>query len=184
MASGEPNFYAHVTDSNSWIDVFGLTPGIITYPITGATSSHVPQSGGWQTGINRAWAQEKALLEAGHSGTRPWSAPEIDLIKSTPNSQLNSVMTNEGYTGHHITSKNGTMALEVKTYNRYITVEGKVKVNEVPFSPKIRQQVLKDVYLRDNVKGYDPRWIFLDALSSLELSTFLSKNRIISVIHQ
>ncbi|APU09435.1 hypothetical protein A5M85_03800 [Cellulophaga lytica] len=82
------------------------------------------------------------------------------------------------------TPKNGTMALEVKTYNRYITVEGKVKVNEVPLSPKIRQQVLKDVYLRDNVKGYDPRWIFLDAPPSLELSTFLSKNRIISVIYQ
>ena len=111
MASGEPNFYAYVSDSNSWVDVFGLTPGIITYPITGATSSHVPQSGGWQTGINRAWAQEKALLEAGHSGTRPWSAPEIDLIKSTPNSQLNSVMTNAGYTGHHITSKSGNGTL-------------------------------------------------------------------------
>ena len=25
MASGEPNFYAYVKDSNSWVDVFGLS---------------------------------------------------------------------------------------------------------------------------------------------------------------
>ncbi|EWH11437.1 Rhs family protein [Cellulophaga geojensis KL-A] len=25
MASGEPNFYAYVSDSNSWVDVFGLS---------------------------------------------------------------------------------------------------------------------------------------------------------------
>ncbi|MCL5247605.1 RHS repeat-associated core domain-containing protein [Cellulophaga sp. 20_2_10] len=26
LASGEPNFYAYVSDSNAWVDVFGLAP--------------------------------------------------------------------------------------------------------------------------------------------------------------
>ena len=80
--------------------------------------------------------------------------------------------------------KNNVIAIEVKTYNKYITVEGNAILNEVPLSSSIKQQVLKDIYLRDNVPGYDPRWIFLDAPPSAELSTFLNKNRIISIIYK
>ena len=29
MASGEPNFYAYVSDSNSWVDVFGLATQMV-----------------------------------------------------------------------------------------------------------------------------------------------------------
>ncbi|EWH11465.1 hypothetical protein KLA_15750 [Cellulophaga geojensis KL-A] len=34
MASGEPNFYAYVSDSNSWVDVFGLN-GELVYQLVG-----------------------------------------------------------------------------------------------------------------------------------------------------
>ncbi|WP_084470761.1 RHS repeat-associated core domain-containing protein [Cellulophaga geojensis] len=34
LASGEPNFYAYVSDSNSWVDVFGLN-GELVYQLVG-----------------------------------------------------------------------------------------------------------------------------------------------------
>ncbi|MCL5247590.1 RHS repeat-associated core domain-containing protein [Cellulophaga sp. 20_2_10] len=46
LASGEPNFYAYVRDSNSWTDPFGLT-GIVylrTWVEDGVTKSYVGKS--------------------------------------------------------------------------------------------------------------------------------------------
>lgn len=81
-------------------------------------------------------------------------------------------------------AKGGVYANEVKTYQRYITVNRSSQLNKVPLSEKIKQQVLKDVWLRDNVQGYDPRWIFLDAPPSTELSNFLKEKNIISIIYE
>ena len=39
MASGEPNFYAYVSDSNSWIDPFGLS-GIFNSTVWSATKTN------------------------------------------------------------------------------------------------------------------------------------------------
>ncbi|APU09439.1 hypothetical protein A5M85_03820 [Cellulophaga lytica] len=40
MASGEPNFYAYVSDSNSWVDVFGLVGEPIIFHSTGGGVIH------------------------------------------------------------------------------------------------------------------------------------------------
>lgn len=108
FASGELNLYAYVGDSNSFIDPLGLSgEDLIRYVPQKVT----PVPGARATAISRAWAQEKQLVEAGHPGTRAWTQAEQDLIKNTPNSQLTSVMSQAGYTGHHINSVEGNGAL-------------------------------------------------------------------------
>lgn len=76
-----------------------------------------------------------------------------------------------------------TFAGEVKMYGRWRTVEGVPQQQSVPLSEHIRQQVLKDEWLRTNVPGYDPRWLFLDAPPSPELSAFLNQKNITFVIY-
>jgi hypothetical protein len=39
----------------------------------------------------------------------------------------------------------------------------------VGLSGEITQQIHKDIWLRQNVPGYDPRWVFLDPPPSAEL---------------
>lgn len=79
---------------------------------------------------------------------------------------------------------NGTiLAGEVKTYNRSRIVNGASRDQSVPLSRHIRQQVLKDVRLRRANPQYDPRWFFLDAPPSDELSAFLRKHKIVTIIH-
>ncbi len=126
-------------------------------------------------------------------GRKKWEAGEEyvqDLYGS--NGQKHYTVPKDGEItgtgGRHVDApveilNNGILAIEVKTYNRYITVEGAVKVNEVPLSNSIKQQILKDVWLRDNINGYDPRWIFLDAPPSSQLSDFLQQKNIISIIY-
>lgn len=75
----------------------------------------------------------------------------------------------------------GVLANEVKTYGQWRTVKGVPEQKTVPLTEKIRQQILKDVWLRDNIPNYDPRWIFLDASPSSELAEFLSQHRIVTV---
>jgi hypothetical protein len=59
-------------------------------------SSTTPTSGGRQAGIDRAWAQEVALIRATGRGTAPWTDPELGLIRGGASfGDLN-------YTGHHI----------------------------------------------------------------------------------
>jgi hypothetical protein len=61
-----------------------------------------PLAGGRGTAINRAWALEKQLIEKTGFGTVDWTPAQIDLIKSTKNADLTSVMSKAGFTGHHI----------------------------------------------------------------------------------
>ncbi len=99
--------YGYVSDPNAWVDPFGLF-GLIRY------RPHVSLSakpGARETAIHRAWALEKKLILATDRGTRNWSAEEIELIKSTPNSRLLSEMSAQGYTGHHINSVEGNGSL-------------------------------------------------------------------------
>lgn len=56
------------------------------------------QNGARGTAIDRAWREEKALVEAG-GGTRNWTQAERDLILNTKNRNLTSVMSGAGYTG-------------------------------------------------------------------------------------
>ena len=83
-----------------------------------------------------------------------------------------------------VTAADGsTIANEVKTYKQWTTVNGSPVQQTVPLSPQIQQQVLKDSWLQTNVQGYNPRWIFLDAPPSPELTGYLTRNSIDYVIH-
>jgi hypothetical protein len=73
---------------------------------------------------------------------------------------------------------------EVKSYRfGWITIEGKAQTNVVNLSTKIEQQIAKDVYLRNNVPGYDPRWIFTDAPPSEALRQALRDANITFIEH-
>lgn len=94
--------YAYVSNTSAWVDPLGLAavPGIMRHPPTKAT----PLPGGCATAINWAWALENDLISETGAGTRTWTPAEIDLIKSTPNSALLSMMSEYSYTGHYINS--------------------------------------------------------------------------------
>ena len=111
--SGGTNFYQYAPNPTGWTDPLGLAgvPGLIRYKPRPELTA---QLGGRQTGIARAWAQEKQLILETGSGTRNWSPQEIDLITKTPNGRLTSVMSQAGYTGHHINSVEGNGALGKK----------------------------------------------------------------------
>ena len=95
-----------------WIDPLGLTADdLITYKPRDSLSA---QSGSRSTAINRAWTQEKALLQNGGEGTRAWTVKKRVLILNTPNSQLTTVISKAGYTGHYINSVEGNGSLRAK----------------------------------------------------------------------
>lgn len=73
-------------------------------------------------------------------------------------------------------------AIEVKTYHRWITVDGTAQAREVPLSAKLQEQINKDVALRNDNPGYQPRWVFLDAPPSPELQRALDDAAIIGNI--
>jgi RHS repeat-associated protein len=97
LEGGMPNMYSYVVNLNSLTDPLGLM-AIVTIPIAGAT----PEPGGRQTGINRAWGQERDLVNRG-GGTRAWTPSERAIIQDPgPTSRIASRMSRAGYTGHHI----------------------------------------------------------------------------------
>ncbi|MFF2331843.1 hypothetical protein ACFVUT_26945, partial [Streptomyces sp. NPDC058051] len=77
-----------------------------------------------------------------------------------------------------------TVAVEVKTYGPYRTLTLKdgthqtIK-NEVPLSAHIKEQIHKDIALRNMDPGYDPRWSFTHAGPSAELRNYLKEAKII-----
>jgi hypothetical protein len=79
-----------------------------------------------------------------------------------------------------------TVAVEVKMYQQYRRVElaaGQVTNErvEVPLGSHIKDQIAKDVALRNANPGYDPRWEFLGAGPSQELRAELVRANIIFV---
>lgn len=107
--SGGSNPYGYVTNPLAWIDYLGLKPeDLIRYK---PRSSITPQAGSRGTAINRAWGEERVLVGAG-GGSRNWSQAEREIILNTKNNQqLASIMSEQGYTGHHINSVKGNGAL-------------------------------------------------------------------------
>ncbi|RWA76353.1 MAG: LysM peptidoglycan-binding domain-containing protein [Mesorhizobium sp.] len=73
-------------------------------------------------------------------------------------------------------------AIEVKTYHRWTTINGVAQMREVPLTPKLQEQINKDVALRNENQGYQPRWVFLDAPPSVELQGALDDARIVGNI--
>ncbi|TIX02736.1 MAG: hypothetical protein E5V46_32950, partial [Mesorhizobium sp.] len=55
-------------------------------------------------------------------------------------------------------------------------------MREVPLTPKLQEQINKDVALRYENPAYQPRWVFLDAPPSAELQQALDDARIIGNI--
>jgi hypothetical protein len=76
------------------------------------------------------------------------------------------------------------LANEVKIYQEWRTVRGAPQQVSVPLTDQIRQQVLKDAWLRRNAPGYDPRWMFLDAPPSAELAVFLKRHNLTHVLYE
>ncbi|MDX2539905.1 hypothetical protein [Streptomyces scabiei] len=77
-----------------------------------------------------------------------------------------------------------TVAVEVKTYGEYRTLtlkDGTKETirNEVPLSKGIKEQIHKDLALREMNPGYDPRWSFTHAGPSKELRDYLTEVKII-----
>ena len=62
-------------------------------------------------------------------------------------------------------------------------IDGLATQRTVPLSDHIRDQILKDVWLRENTPNFDPRWLFLDAPPSQELADFLELHKIVSVLY-
>jgi hypothetical protein len=82
------------------VDVLGLiVDNLVRYKPDKVT----PRPGSRGTAINRAWIEEQDLVNRTGKGTRDWTAQELDLIRSgRSGKQLTSIMSNAGYTGHHI----------------------------------------------------------------------------------
>jgi RHS repeat-associated protein len=78
LHSGEPNFYAYVHDSNSWIDPFGLT-GIIylrTDPNTGA--EYVGKSKNPKTFENREYSHNRKLRKSTGDPTAEYKFKKLE----------------------------------------------------------------------------------------------------------
>ena len=106
---GGTNVFQYAPNPTGWIDPFGLSgEDQVRYKPNKAT----PVPGGRSTAINRAWKDEKALVQAG-GGTRNWTAAERKIITETKggSAQISSKMSQAGYTGHHINSVKGNGAL-------------------------------------------------------------------------
>ncbi|MCF7531656.1 hemagglutinin repeat-containing protein [Pseudomonas petrae] len=119
------------------------------------------------------------------SGREKWEAGETyvqELYGSTGQRYYPVPSTGGRYVDAPVDIPNGTIsANEVKTYQRIVSSTG--KLNEVPLTEKIYAQIEKDLYLRDTVKGYEPKWIFLEAPPAKELSRILQLNKIDVIIH-
>jgi hypothetical protein len=83
-----------------------------------------------------------------------------------------------------VDSPNGVLANEVKTYQQWRIIQGGPKQTQVPLNEHINQQIMKEVWLRNNMPGYDPRWLFLDAPPSPELASILNEKGIVYIIYK
>jgi RHS repeat-associated protein len=107
--NGGWNLYQYAPNPLGWIDPWGLSAqGLVRYKPDPTLSA---QPGARATAISRAWGEERELVAAG-GGSRDWTAAEREVILSTKNNrQLSSVMSEMGYTGHHINSVKGNGVL-------------------------------------------------------------------------
>lgn len=90
---GGDNVFAYSPNPIMWIDPLGLNnckPSLVRYKKDKIT----PISGSYQSGINRAWALEKELVELTGHGTVEWTDSQKQELKSKGRVK--------GYTGHHI----------------------------------------------------------------------------------
>ena len=77
----------------------------------------------------------------------------------------------------------GVLASEVKMYQQWRAISRTFRKTPVPLTRQIREQILKDVWLRKNTPGFDPRWLFLDSPPSAQLSIFLKQYNITYIVY-
>ena len=133
-----------------------------------------------------AAGEDYVRAKEGGGQTRHYPVP----VTTDPNAEY--PVTRKG--GRHVDVPvdlpNGdTLAIEVKTYQQYRTVSlpdgtNTVVKGEVPLSAEIREQINKDLALRDADPHYDPRWEFVGAGPSQELRDYLTAAKIIFVEHR
>ncbi|ERT10541.1 RHS repeat-associated core domain-containing protein [Photorhabdus temperata] len=107
--AGGVNPYSYVQNPTGWVDPLGLNPkDLVRYKLRDTVT---PKPGARGTAINRAWGQERTLVTAG-GGSRNWTDAERQIILNTKsNRKLASIMSERGYTGHHINSVKGNGTL-------------------------------------------------------------------------
>jgi RHS repeat-associated protein len=140
------------------------------------------------SGLTRTLSQVRNLR-----GQDRWQAGEtfVQELYNSPgqrhfNVPIQGEITGSGgrFVDAPVNMPNGkVVANEVKTYQKWRTVNGSAQQFDVPLSRKIKQQVLKDVWLRDNLPGYEPKWIFVDAPPSPELQKLLNQHKITHITH-
>ncbi len=81
LLSGEPNLYAYVEDSNTFIDVFGLTSGIYIITNTTTNEAYVGSSVDIDDRLSQS-SHEKAQKLRNKPGTTT-QIVEVDLSKTT-----------------------------------------------------------------------------------------------------
>jgi hypothetical protein len=151
-------------------------------PEMNASALKEPLLLGYGNTTTRTLSQVRALR-----GTERWQAGEVFVrqVYGSTGQRFFQVPTTGGrFVDAPVNIPSGIVANEVKTYQNWRTVNGLPQQQFVPLSNKIRQQILKDVYLRRNVQGFEPRWIFLDAPPSSELATYLTDRRIMYIIYR
>ncbi|RUU12705.1 hypothetical protein EOD23_06660, partial [Mesorhizobium sp. USDA-HM6] len=178
--------------------------------VRGASEDHVPGSQGQPEGeaVPPQAAPDRKAIEAAPPTTyslqevrnlrqpEKWKAGEIytrELNGSTaeahfpvePNSSGTHPVSGAG--GRYVDapvfkSQDVIEAIEVKTYHRWTTINGVAQMREVPLTPKLQEQINKDVALSNENPGYQPRWVFIDAPPSAELQQALDDARIIGNI--
>jgi hypothetical protein len=153
--------------------------------------------------------QERRLLTAGHPTTRTldqvralrgrarWEGAEEHIQQmygssgqrhfSVPTGTTRRTTSRSG--GRYVdaafdTTDGGVLADEVKMYQQWRMILGGLRKTPVPLTRQIREQILKDVWLRNNTPGFDPRWLFLDSPPSEKLSKFLKHYNIVFVIYR
>jgi hypothetical protein len=127
--------------------------------------------------VPRRWKAAELLLQEWHNspGQSRFNVPAGGEITGSGGRVVDAPVQ---------TSSGGVLANEAKMYKKWITINGQPTQQEVPLHSEIKQQVLKDSWLKSNVPGYDPRWHFFDAPPSPELDQILSDNGITYVIYK
>ncbi|MDG4884028.1 LysM peptidoglycan-binding domain-containing protein [Mesorhizobium sp. WSM4884] len=176
--------------------------------VRGASEDHVPGSQGTPKGEPAQPPPARKAIEAAPPTT--YSLQQVRYMRQPEKWKAGEIYTRElnGSLGevhfpveanpdgtHPVTGQGGRYvdapvfksqdvieAIEVKTYHRWTTINGVAQMREVPLTPKLQEQINKDVALRNENPGYQPRWVFLDAPPSAELQGALDDARIVGNI--
>ncbi len=174
-----------------------LGPGPQPYGLLGAGSEPYGLLGPGPEpyGLLGAGPEPYGLLGPGNPTTYTWEQisrmrqPQLWQERQTYMQQVYGVAGEQhfpvpGTGGRYVDVPAPELAGEVKSYTRWITVEGQAQRNIVRLTDRIQEQIDRDVWLRANRPGYDPRWIFTDAPPEPALREALYNANITFIVFQ